>query len=232
MRSEATTPNDSAAARLQQLRVLRLRAKDSKKQNRDELYAEHARLRNDPIAAKKLGLKKSQAVEKLARLDATDAGEDFERKRAWDYSIEESQAWDKKVERSQSNKLQAGFSDYAADAVKQYERETAVLRKPGFEAFNQQEAERHEQDHTQLGPAQSFAFLDDRPDKLRVDALVESIAARDLQRDKNNSRRRAKEGDPGSYINDRNRKFNQKAARAYDEYTKEMRDSFERGTAQ
>jgi pre-mRNA-splicing factor SYF2 len=33
------------------------------------------------------------------------------------------------------------------------------------------------------------------------------------------------------YINDRNRRFNEKVARAYDKYTVEIRQNLERGTA-
>jgi len=34
-----------------------------------------------------------------------------------------------------------------------------------------------------------------------------------------------------TYINEHNKVFNKKIARYYDKYTKEIRDSFERGTA-
>lgn len=34
-----------------------------------------------------------------------------------------------------------------------------------------------------------------------------------------------------SYINEKNKQFNQKLSRHYDKYTKDIRDAFERGTA-
>jgi pre-mRNA-splicing factor SYF2 len=209
-----------------------MRAKDSKKQNRQELFAEHARLKDDPAKAKKLNLKRDEAIEKLAKLDAASAGEDFERKRAWDYSIEDSQEWDKKMEKTRHNQRRAGFGDYISEAVKQYERETAFKSKASLADGDEERTIHSTELVTDTHTAQDLTFMDNKPSKARVDALVDTIAARDAQRDKTNARRRAKKGDPGSYINDRNRKFNQKAARAYDLYTKEMRDSFERGTAQ
>jgi pre-mRNA-splicing factor SYF2 len=48
----------------------------------------------------------------------------------------------------------------------------------------------------------------------------------------NFSRRRSTPEDQDiTYINDHNAHFNRKLARSYDKYTKEIRDSFERGTA-
>jgi len=46
------------------------------------------------------------------------------------------------------------------------------------------------------------------------------------------SRRRAfNEENDVDYINDRNYHFNKKLARAYDDYTQEIRENLERGTA-
>lgn len=45
------------------------------------------------------------------------------------------------------------------------------------------------------------------------------------------SRRRTREDDDVTYINDRNMRFNKKVARAYDKYTSDIKASFERGTA-
>jgi pre-mRNA-splicing factor SYF2 len=45
------------------------------------------------------------------------------------------------------------------------------------------------------------------------------------------SRDREQIADDISWINEKNRKFNQKIARFYDKYTKEIRENLERGTA-
>ena len=44
------------------------------------------------------------------------------------------------------------------------------------------------------------------------------------------NRKRGGEDEDVTYINDKNKNFNQKLARSYGKYTKEIRDSFERGT--
>jgi len=71
----------------------------------------------------------------------------------------------------------------------------------------------------------------------RKDSALAVLALKDELEDTQNrrqefSRRRAytEEGDV-DYINERNRKFSQKAARYYDPYTEQIRENLERGTA-
>ena len=73
----------------------------------------------------------------------------------------------------------------------------------------------------------SLGFVDNRPKKENVDQLV-----KDLERAEQGRMRRKPGGEDEdvTYINDKNKNFNQKLARAYGAYTKEIRDSFERGT--
>ncbi|KAI8904831.1 SYF2 splicing factor-domain-containing protein [Gorgonomyces haynaldii] len=47
----------------------------------------------------------------------------------------------------------------------------------------------------------------------------------------NFSKRKFKKDDTVDYINDRNKRFNKKVARAFDAHTKEIKDNLERGTA-
>ena len=55
--------------------------------------------------------------------------------------------------------------------------------------------------------------------------------ARIERRKKFSKRRQHFEEEDVSYINERNRVFNKKASRFFDEYTKEVRENLERGTA-
>lgn len=82
----------------------------SSRANRDDVIAEHKRMKLDPAQLAKLDRKKAEAEMKLAKQDAEDAGDDYERKRAWDWTIEESLAWDERLARKQQNRDQAGFA--------------------------------------------------------------------------------------------------------------------------
>ena len=64
----------------------------------------------NPAHLSKLDRKKADAEMKLAKADAEDAGDDFERKRAWDWTIEESEAWDRRLAEKQRNRDQASFA--------------------------------------------------------------------------------------------------------------------------
>lgn len=246
-------PSDSPtittnADRMAQFRALRMRAKSEKKDNRHELYREHTRMKQDPKALKKLDFQKSVAEETLAKLDAVEAGEDFERKRAWDWTIEESEKWDEKLERAKVNEEESGFADYTQEAAKQYHRSTRFMR-PDLDAYRaEQQANNNRAEGGQemlvaadgsLIPVKNeyssdlnnLKFISQKPKKENIDKLVSDLSKADAARLKAQVKRGRRNGDDGDYINDRNKMFNQKVSRFYDKYTKEMKESFERGTA-
>ena len=211
--------NDDAPDRLAQFRALKLRAKESKKQNRQSLYQENVRLRQDPKETKRLELQKASAEEKLAKLDAEEAGEDFNRKRAWDYTVEEAQDWEARQAQKRINKKNAGFADYTQEASKQYERN--IRRLPQAEVNTEQGAEVHD-----------LAFITSKPSEKQIDNLLSSMSATEAARLKVQKKKVVE--DDVTYINNRNRVFNEKVSRFYDKYehTREMRENFERGSAQ
>jgi pre-mRNA-splicing factor SYF2 len=61
---------------------------------------------------------------------------------------------------------------------------------------------------------------------------VADLQRAEEQRLKKRKERMAQNGDDGdvTYINEKNKQFNQKLSRFYNKYTAEIRDSFERGT--
>ncbi|CCG81388.1 Pre-mRNA-splicing factor syf2 [Taphrina deformans PYCC 5710] len=241
------TAGMSAKERMAQFRALKMRAKDSKKQNRTALHQEHSRMKEDPKAAKILDQKKSVATEKLAKLDAQEAGEDYERKRAWDWSIAESEAWDERMAMKQRHREESGFADFAQEAAKQYSRNTNSL-KPDLEAYRREKEAQSSRtlssavtisadgtlvpNLTQVAEVDDVAFIHQKPKKENVDRLIESLSRADKARLKAQMKRGRGQHDDGDYISERNKVFNAKVSRFYDKYTKEMKESFERGTAQ
>lgn len=70
------------------------------------------------------------------------------------------------------------------------------------------------------------------PDSEEAKSNLSSDVQKQIQIRSQFSKRRHFSGDEEvTYINQRNYKFNQKIARAYDKYTQETKDSLERGTA-
>jgi pre-mRNA-splicing factor SYF2 len=69
------------------------------------------------------------------------------------------------------------------------------------------------------------------PSNESVDRLAQFVRQEQATRSQSSKHRKVNEDDEINYINDRNQKFNQKIARAYDQHTEDIRESFERGTA-
>jgi len=70
-----------------------------------------------------------------------------------------------------------------------------------------------------------------RDSEERIDNLVNELSQQVSKRNQFSRRRTWIEDRDIDFINERNRKFNQKVARAFDQYTTEIRENLERGTA-
>lgn len=121
-----------------------------------------------------------------------------------------------------------GFSSWADCTSRQY-RKLAKEMEPDWRAYNT-ERER-------LGHDDFYATMNTQIDHQRRDnpnaknRLAEAITQQQEKRAKYHRRRTYNEDDHINYINERNRKFNAKAERAYGQFTGEIRDNLERGTA-
>lgn len=258
--TDSFTPTLSSNDRAARFAVLRARNLSSRKANLAETKWETRRTAIDPSQLTGLNRKKDIAQHKLLKADVEASGEDFERKRAWDWTIEESEKWDERLAEKQRKRDEAGFADFRAEAGKVYERQIGAMGKVDVEerkeAYERQKREAVEQsirsggleivetengeliavdkDGSFLSTADSLTTsFGNKPDKASVDRLVEDIRkAEEMRLRKRRERRGKEEGDGDvTFINEKNKQFNMKLARFYDKYTSEIRDSFERGTA-
>ncbi|KAJ2765137.1 pre-mRNA-splicing factor SYF2, partial [Coemansia nantahalensis] len=159
--------------------------------------------------------RKRREAQKL-KLREEYAGDDYERSRFWDYSVEQVEQYEEKRRRREDNR-ERGFTDYSQVNQRKYERDVAKL-KPDLARYQRAKDE---------PPAES----QHRPDPRNVDTLARSVEDQQRRRAALHKPSIAKEGEQVSYINQRNARFNRKMNRAYDKHTKEIRDNFERGTA-
>ena len=256
--SQAPTllPTDRAA----RFAALRARNQSSRKENLKETRNEARRAATDPSQLISLNRKKDIAQHKLLKADAEASGEDFERKRAWDWTAEESERWDERVADKQRNRDNVSFQDYRKEAGKIYDRQVGEMGKKGGLDERKEAYERDKRDaidrsvqsggleivETEAGEliavdkdgsfystADNTASFGSKPNKAAVDRLVDDIKkAEEVRLKKRRDRGRADEdGQDVTYINEKNKQFNLKLARFYNKYTSEIRDSFERGTA-
>jgi pre-mRNA-splicing factor SYF2 len=127
----APSPADPANDRLSRFAALRARNQASRRSNLQETKYEAKRASTDLSQLSALNRKKEIAAHKLLKAEIEDGGEDFERKRAWDWTIEESERWDARKAEKESNRNKNAFADYSQEAEKIYTRQVNSLAKNG-----------------------------------------------------------------------------------------------------
>ena len=156
------------------------------------------------------------------------------------------------MDKKAKHREDVAFQDYRQDSRKVYKRQLREL-KPDLESYEREKMAAIEKaaksgaleivetddgelvavdkDGTFYSTADSTGFTENKPDRAAVDRLVTDLRKAEEARLKKR-RDRGKDDEDGdvTYINDKNKQFNQKLARFYNKYTAEIRDSFERGT--
>ena len=249
--------------RLARFAALKKRATDSSRSNLSEAKAEAQRVAVDPTALQNLSRRSAIAQHNLLKADTEEqlGTGAFERKRAWDYTIEESERWDERMARKKEARDKNAFNDYGAEAAKIYDRQIRELEKAAAkeggrnkDEYLKQKAglieqaaragglEIVEMDNGELvaidrdgrfyADENNTGFVEQKPKKENVDRLVEDIRkAEEIRLKKRKERRGDQDDGDVTYINEKNKQFNLKLARFYDRYTTDIRESFERGTA-
>ncbi len=231
-----------ALERKERFKALQARAKQSQKSNLKEVKAEVNRMSVDKSLLGKLEAKKNKAMEKLEKLDAKDAaeagisGRDFERKRAWDWTAEESEKWDKRIKKMEGHREALKFQDYSAEGSKVYKRQVgnmttdraayerskmvAIERAAasgGLELVETEDGEivAVDKDGTFYSSADTLGFVENKPPKDAIDRLVKDLQQAEDKRLADKRKRGDKEEGDVTYINEKNKNFNNKLARFY-----------------
>ena len=251
----ASSTSSSSNDRLARFRALRARAKLSAEHNLREAAAESQRLATgaDQSQLTSIARKHAIASHNLLKADAEAAGEDFERKRAWDWTAEESEKWDRRMAKKARNRDNVYFRDHHQEGNKVYKRQiremqvdTEAYRRAKDEAVQRAaksgnleivemegtgELVAVDKEGNAYSTAENVGFVE-KPNKAAVDRLVGDLRkAEEVRMRKRRERGKGPEDADVTYINDKNKQFNQKLARFYDKYTVEIRENFERGTA-
>lgn len=227
-----------AKERLDRFKALQARAKTATETNLKEASLESQRLATDPNLLSSLNRKSAVASHNLMRADTEAAGEDFERKRAWDWTIEESEKWDKRIKKKGAHREDASFQDYRQDARKIYKRQMrnlnpdtdhyekekmAAVEKAaasgGLEIVETEDGElvAVDKEGTFYSTADSTGFVEHKPPKEAVDKLVKDLSQAEDVRIKKTKERLARNGAGGdvTYVNEANKQFNAKLSRFY-----------------
>lgn len=151
--------------------------------------------------------------------------------------MDESEKWDRRMDKKQKHRDNVAFQDYRQDAHKVYKRQLGRM-DPDLEAYEKQKAEAVmraarnggleivesedgelvavDKNGTFYATADSTDFTESKPDRAAVDRLVADLQKAEEKRLKKR-RDRGLVDDEGdvTYINDKNKIFNQKLARFY-----------------
>jgi len=216
-----------ALERQEKFKALQARQSESRTQNRKETATESQRQSIDPNLISSLHRKRANAEQKLEKADAVAAGEDFERKRAWDWTIDEAEKWDRRMAKKEKHREDVAFQDYRQDARKVYKRQMKEL-KPDMGAYEKEKMEAVQKaaeigglevvetengelvavdkDGLFYSTANSTDFVANRPDRKAVDRLVEDLRkAEDVRLKKRKERGRGDDEEDVTYINDKNK---------------------------
>lgn len=225
--SDAPAQNDAQASRQARFAALRSRNQSSRDSNRKATATETSRVAADPGLLASLQRKKERAEEKLLEASTAETGGDYERKRAWDWTAEESAAWDRKQAKKASHRANAAFADFNQDANKTYKRQVKEMKPDtaGYEAAKMAAIERAaagggleivegedgeliavDRDGSFYSTKDSVDFVGNKPGKEAIDKLVGEIRkAEEVRLKKRRDRGKGEEEGDVTYINDKNK---------------------------
>ncbi|KAG8216139.1 SYF2 splicing factor-domain-containing protein [Butyriboletus roseoflavus] len=130
--TEAVTM-DERKAKMEQLRA---RMRTSARANRQSLVEESARAKVTARDAARLERQMKLAEMLRTQAEAEANGEDVERSKNWEWTIEDNENWEKKLARK-ARRADFEFHDDAHAARRRYKKDLDLL-KPDLEAYNRQ----------------------------------------------------------------------------------------------
>jgi len=166
---------------------------------------------------------------------AAERGVDFDRIKARSMTVEEAERWANSKRRKKNAKAtgeddeeDVDGSSYEWMAASQYKKRVKKM-KANMEAYADSTKAWGDDDYS----ADSLQYAQGaRPSAAAIDGLVAEVHEDIKRKIKAKTRRDPVYTDSAvDYINEKNRKFNRDLEKYYGKYTKDIKDSFERGTA-
>jgi pre-mRNA-splicing factor SYF2 len=219
--SKTDDAKSALATRMARFKTLQAQRDNSRKANEKAARTEENERRRDPDAIKKLQQIGDRAAVKLLK----DEDPDFERKRAWDYTVDEDEKWSKREAKKARNRDNVAFSDYTKEANKVYKRQIKQMEQVDAEVRDLAKAEKLkrqvsmglltlveeangeiytvDKDGRVNTPVEENYNCDHKPSKEAIDKLVSDLEKGERARLKARAARGLKDDDSGdvTYIN-------------------------------
>ncbi|KIJ64780.1 hypothetical protein HYDPIDRAFT_131885 [Hydnomerulius pinastri MD-312] len=133
---EKSTEAMTMEERKAKMEQLRAKMRTSTKANRQSLVEEAAKAKVSARDAARLERQKKLAEMLRSQAEAEENGEDVERSKNWEWTIEDNDNWEKKKARK-ARRADYEFHDDAHAARRRYKKDLDLL-KPNLEAYNRQ----------------------------------------------------------------------------------------------
>ena len=205
------------------LRMLKMRRNESRKLNHVEVQEEEKRAKLPANWEQKKRRLEWELSDQHAREEAEKEGKDYDILKNMNKSAQELEYYGRKAKKKNPD---PGFADFAQSHFRQYERISGQIRVNNTS---------YEEQKRQLGesffPQAGDILTTGRPSQSAIDKMAADVD-RQIEKRSKYSRRRTHVDDADiSYINERNKKFNEKCERYFGKYTDEIKQNLERGTA-
>lgn len=209
----------------ERFKMLHQRRQESRKLNYEQVVEEDHRLKLPNNYDLKRRRQEWELKEMELRKAAEERGEDYDRLQALKTRADFIERKEAVKRRKKPDK---GFSNYEAMTLRQYQRLSGNI-KPDIKAYGKmREVVGSREFYPGVNTLISGTYY---PTDAALNKLADDIKAQERKRDQYHRRRMFDPDAPIDYINERNRKFNQKLDRFYDKYTEDLKSDLERGTA-
>uniref|UniRef100_A0A0P4WI06 Pre-mRNA-splicing factor SYF2 n=1 Tax=Scylla olivacea TaxID=85551 RepID=A0A0P4WI06_SCYOL len=175
--------------------------------------------------AKKRQRLEAELAEDQRREAAESEGKDYDRMKLLEVGADEAERWERRKKKKNPDQ---GFSTYEDATIRQYQR--LINNKK----VDMEEYEREKQvvgEDAFYGRDNTIAIGLHKDSKEAIDNMVDDLEKQISKREKYSRRRIFDDDADINFINERNMKFNKKLERFYGDYTEEIKQNLERGTA-
>lgn len=221
---EKTSTKDKLLEKMKKLKELHLKRNEARQLNHKEVVEEDKR--NKMPANWEARKRKAEWIlnDEQQRKDAGEKGEDYDRTKLLNVSALEAERLDRRKKKKNPDQ---GFADYEQATIRQYNRLVKNI-KPDMNDYGRQ---REKLGDAFYGGRNTILHGLQKDTKEGIDRMVNDLEKQISKREKYSRRRTHNDDADIDYINDRNMKFNKKLERFYGQYTTEIKQNLERGTA-
>ncbi|KAH3666492.1 hypothetical protein OGAPHI_003488 [Ogataea philodendri] len=207
---------------LQRINRLKELKDQALRENSKELQREAQRIKETQKA--KAALSQVKAQEEAQQEELRRQNIDVDRIKRREYTIEQDEAWNEKLKSNKTAAEDREFQNFKQLARRTYSKELKNLDTINTKQYEAQKQLYHDLKQQGKSEADIISSLTDRA---KLNAMVIQLK----ERETNTVKRRKLTEDNQNSINEKNKQFNDKLNRHYDEYLSDLKDNIKRGSS-